>query len=102
MTDEASGALDAAMKLPEVECARLATILADSIGDGSPQEEIDAMRPPIDGNQVMAYLAIPPSRTVGEIMDMLLERRIEDGPYTEDEAYAMLDRWREAHPDEGR
>ncbi|KIG14958.1 hypothetical protein DB30_06147 [Enhygromyxa salina] len=42
MTDEASRVLDAAMTLPEVERARLATILADSIGDGSPQEEIDA------------------------------------------------------------
>ena len=57
------------------------------------QEELDALRPPIDGNQVMEHLGIPPSRTVGEIMDMLLERRIEEGPYSEEEAFAMLDEW---------
>ncbi len=58
------------------------------------QEELAALRPPIDGNDVMRYLDIPPSREVGEIMDMLLERRIEDGPYSPEEAYAMLDEWR--------
>jgi hypothetical protein len=26
-------------------------------------------------------------------MDMLLERRIDDGPYSEKEAYALLDSW---------
>ena len=42
MTDEVSQVLDAAMQLPAVERARLATILADSVGDGSPQDEVDA------------------------------------------------------------
>jgi poly(A) polymerase len=60
------------------------------------QEERDALRPPIDGNDVMAYLGLTPSRTVGDIMDMLLERRIEDGPYTAEAAYELLDAWREA------
>jgi len=41
-SDEARRILDAAMQLPQVERARLATILADSIGDGSNQEEVDA------------------------------------------------------------
>ncbi len=30
-------------------------------------------------------------------MKMLYERRIEDGPYGEDEAFAMLDQWAEEH-----
>ncbi|MEZ5175041.1 MAG: CCA tRNA nucleotidyltransferase [Acidimicrobiia bacterium] len=63
------------------------------------QEELDALRPPIDGNQVMDYLGLEPSREVGRIMDMLLEKRIEDGPYTEEEAYAMLDAWAAASSD---
>ena len=63
----------------------------------SAQEELDKLRPPIDGNDVMAYLGLEPSRTVGDIMDMLLERRIEDGPYTPEEAYAMLDAWKKAN-----
>jgi len=59
------------------------------------EEELDALRPPIDGNQVMAHLGLEPGRQVGELMKMLYERRIDEGPYSEDEAYAMLDRWAE-------
>lgn len=59
------------------------------------QEELEALRPPIDGNQVMAYLGLAPSRQVGDIMDMLLEHRIENGPYSEEEAFTLLDQWRE-------
>ena len=55
------------------------------------QEELDALRSPIDGNQVMKHLGLEPGPRVGEIMDMLLEKRIEDGPYTEEEAFALLD-----------
>ena len=57
------------------------------------REELDAMRPPIDGNQVMEYLGLEAGPIVGEIMDMLLERRIDDGPYSEKEAFALLDSW---------
>jgi poly(A) polymerase len=57
------------------------------------EEELDALRPPIDGNQVMAHLDLEPGPAVGEIMEMLLERRIEDGPYTEEQAYRLLDEW---------
>jgi len=57
------------------------------------KEELDSLRPPIDGNQVMEHLGLAPSRQVGEIMNMLLEKRIEDGPYTEAEAFALLDTW---------
>jgi poly(A) polymerase len=61
------------------------------------QEELDALRAPIDGNQVMVYLGLEPGPQIGEIMNMLLERRIEDGPYSEEEALAMLDEWIEVH-----
>jgi poly(A) polymerase len=58
------------------------------------QEELDRLRPPIDGNQVMDHLGFRPGPVVGEVMDLLYERRIEDGPYSEEEAFAMLDEWR--------
>jgi poly(A) polymerase len=64
------------------------------IEDLAQREELDKIRAPIDGNDVMRHLGLKPSRRVGEIMNMLLERRIEDGPYTEEEAYAMLDAWK--------
>ncbi|GIU93235.1 MAG: CCA tRNA nucleotidyltransferase [Acidimicrobiia bacterium] len=57
------------------------------------KEELARMRPPIDGNQVMAYLGIRPGPMVGEIMDVLLEKRIEEGPYSEREAYETVRRW---------
>jgi len=61
------------------------------------QEELDKLRAPIDGNDVMEYLGIESGREVGTIMKMLLERRIEDGPYTPEEAYLLIDEWRESH-----
>jgi poly(A) polymerase len=64
------------------------------IEDLAQREELDRLRPPINGNDVMKYLDLKPSRRVGEIMNMLLEHRIEEGPYTEDEAYALLDAWK--------
>ena len=67
------------------------------IGELRKQEELDALRPPIDGNEVMAYLGLAPGPIVGEIMRELLERRIEHGPYSVDEAHALLDTWQEEH-----
>ena len=57
------------------------------------QEELDALRPPIDGNEVMAYLGLEPGPAVGEAMQLLLEHRIEHGPYEPDEARRLLDHW---------
>ena len=54
------------------------------------QEELARLRAPIDGHQVMSYLGIDPGPLVGEIMAMLLERRIDDGPYGAEEGYAMV------------
>lgn len=56
-------------------------------------EELDKLRAPIDGNEVMKYLGISPGKEVGMIMKMLLEYRIDHGPYDPDEAYALVDAW---------
>lgn len=57
------------------------------------KEDLDRLRPPIDGHQVMAYLDITPGPAVGEIMRLLLERRIEDGPYSAEEALELVRQW---------
>ncbi|MGI9648330.1 MAG: CCA tRNA nucleotidyltransferase [Acidimicrobiia bacterium] len=57
------------------------------------QEELDRLRPPIDGNDVMNHLGIKPGPRVGTAMDLLLEHRIDEGPYTPEEAYELLDNW---------
>ena len=57
------------------------------------QEELDALRPPIDGNDVMSHLGLEPGPDVGAAMKMLMEYRIEEGPYEAAEAYQLLDDW---------
>jgi hypothetical protein len=44
----------------------------------------------------MDILGIPPGPQVGEIMDILYERLLEDGPYSEEEAHKMVKEWASA------
>ena len=57
------------------------------------QEELDAIRPDLDGAQIMEHLGIPPGRIVGEALGFLLELRMDEGPLGEEEAFRRLDRW---------
>jgi len=57
------------------------------------QEELDAIRPPLDGRQVMDHLGVAPGRVVGDALEFLLDLRLDEGPMTEDEAFAHLDGW---------
>jgi poly(A) polymerase len=57
------------------------------------QEELDAMRPDLDGRAVMAHLGVPAGPVVGKALSFLLELRLEEGPLGEDEARRRLDEW---------
>jgi poly(A) polymerase len=57
------------------------------------REELDRIRPPLDGRQVMAFLGIPPGPLVGDALDFLLEARLDEGPIPEDAAYERLRAW---------
>jgi poly(A) polymerase len=57
------------------------------------EENLLALRPPLDGNDIMVHLGIPPGPLVGEAREYLLEQRIERGPIEEEEAYRLLDAW---------
>jgi poly(A) polymerase len=59
----------------------------------SEQENLEQMRPPLDGNQVMEHLATPPGPLVGEALEYLMEQRLDRGPVEEEEAYRLLDEW---------
>lgn len=57
------------------------------------QEEMAAVRPDLDGEQIMAVLDLPPGRAVGEAYRYLLEERLDDGPLGEEEATRRLLGW---------
>ena len=67
--------------------------LEERIAELRKKEELERLRPPIDGHDVMRHLGIAPGPLVGEAMRMLYEHRIEHGPYPPEEAYRMLDEW---------
>lgn len=73
--------------------AQLQDDLEERIARLAEQENLDAMRPPLDGTQVMAHLGVEPGRIVGEALNHLMELRLERGPIDENEAYALLDVW---------
>ena len=56
-------------------------------------EELDAMRPDLDGNDIMALLGIGPGRVVGEAYRMLLEKRLDEGPLGRERAETELRAW---------
>ena len=57
------------------------------------KEELDAIRPPLDGRQVMTHLGVPPGRVIGDALEYLLDVRLDEGPIEEAQAYALLDAW---------
>jgi poly(A) polymerase len=57
------------------------------------EEELDRIRPDLDGNQIMRHLGVKPGRVIGDALAMLLEIRLEEGPLGEEEAYRRLDAW---------
>lgn len=57
------------------------------------QEELDAIRPDLDGAQVMDELGLTPGRDVGRALAYLLELRLEEGPLGEEEARRRLAEW---------
>jgi poly(A) polymerase len=63
------------------------------IGELRQREEIAAIRPDLDGNEVMARLGIRPGPMVGRALDFLLELRLDEGPLDEEEVRRRLDAW---------
>ena len=61
------------------------------------QEELDAVRPDLDGNDIMAILDIAPGRLVGQAYKYLLELRMQQGPLGREAASDELRRWYSQH-----
>jgi len=73
--------------------ARTYDTLEDRIARLREEEGIRAVRPDLDGNEIMRLLGIPPGRLVGEAWRHLKELRLDRGPLGHDEAVAELYRW---------
>ncbi|MFJ8040130.1 CCA tRNA nucleotidyltransferase [Kitasatospora sp. NPDC096147] len=57
------------------------------------QEELDAVRPALDGNQIMELLDLKPGPQVGRAYKHMLELRLEHGPMEHEAAVAALRAW---------
>ncbi|MGW1373337.1 CCA tRNA nucleotidyltransferase [Streptomyces sp. NPDC002446] len=57
------------------------------------QEELEAIRPDLDGNDIMQILGIRPGPEVGKAYKQMLELRLEHGPMDREAAIAALKEW---------
>jgi poly(A) polymerase len=57
------------------------------------QEEMDSVRPDLDGNRIQEVLGVRPGRVVGEAYRFLLELRLDEGPLEPEEAERRLLAW---------
>ena len=57
------------------------------------EEELNAIRPDVDGNEIMKILGIPASPLVGKAYNYMLELRLEHGPLGEERAKRELIQW---------
>ena len=64
------------------------------------QEDFNAIRPDVDGNEIMQLLHLQPGPIVGEAYNHMLDYRLDNGPVQHDVAVAELLRWyQEMHKD---
>ncbi|MET8827621.1 CCA tRNA nucleotidyltransferase [Streptomyces sp. NPDC004610] len=101
---DAGPLLDRLHKLTRSDCTtrnkRKATALSraydgleERIAQLKEQEELDSIRPDLDGNEIMQLLGIKPGPAVGEAYQHMLELRLEHGPMEHGEAVAALKEW---------
>ena len=57
------------------------------------QEELDSIRPDLDGNQIMELLQVPPGQVVGRAYKFLMELRLDQGPVGYEAAASALRSW---------
>ena len=78
------------------KAARLARAYDDierRIQELAEQEQLEAMRPELDGNRIQELLGIKPGREVGEAYRFLLDLRLDEGMVGEEEAERRLLEW---------
>ncbi|MFF8694102.1 CCA tRNA nucleotidyltransferase [Streptomyces sp. NPDC015144] len=67
--------------------------LEERIAQLQEQEELDAIRPDLNGNEIMKVLDVGPGPVIGKAYAFLLELRLEHGPLERDAAVEKLKEW---------
>jgi poly(A) polymerase len=67
--------------------------LEQRITELAAQEDLQRVRPDLDGNEIMKLLGIPAGPEVGQAWRYLKELRLDRGPLDHDEAVAELQKW---------
>lgn len=91
-------------KLTRADCTtrnpRRAAILAatydnleDRIAILAEQEELNSIRPDLDGNEIMQILDVPSGPMIGKAYNYLLNVRLDEGPLSREEAIERLTAW---------
>jgi poly(A) polymerase len=80
-------------KRKAADLSRSYDALEARIAELGEQEQLDAIRPDLDGEQIMAILGVPPGPVVGKAWRHLKEVRMERGPLSTEEATAELMAW---------
>jgi poly(A) polymerase len=75
------------------ELGRRMDMLEMRIAELRQREELESIRPELDGVQVMEHLGIRPGPVVGRALAFLLEIRLEEGEIGAEEAGRRLDKW---------
>jgi poly(A) polymerase len=75
------------------ELARRMDDLEVRIAQLREREELDAIRPDLDGRDGMELLGVPAGPVIGKALSFLLEVRMDEGPLERDEAERRLREW---------
>jgi len=67
--------------------------LEERIARLAAEEDLNRVRPDLDGNEIMRLLGLPPGPLVGKAWKFLKELRLDRGPLDHDEAVAELLTW---------
>ena len=67
--------------------------LESRIAEISAKEELDAIRPDLNGQEIAEILGVPPSPVIGSASKFLLELRLDQGSIGKDAATALLLQW---------
>ena len=72
--------------------------LEERIATLAQQEELNSIRPDLDGNDIMEILNVPSGPMIGKAYNHLLNVRLDEGPLTREQAIERLTVWWNAQP----